>query len=68
MVEQTLNERFKPVLLAFMVHMNVQECDAEYNFIREELIAITLDTVARYMRFKAYVMEEPTLDARSNGC
>ena len=32
MVEKTLNERYKPVLLAFMGHMNGQEYDTEYFF------------------------------------
>ena len=45
MVEQTLNEQYKLVLLNFMVHMNGQDYDAEYNFSQEKLILINTDAV-----------------------
>ena len=53
MVEQTLNERYKPVLLVFVGHMNGHQYDAEYKFSQEGLLEITPDAVARYMKLKA---------------
>ena len=53
MVEQTLNERYKPLLWDFMVQMNGQQYYAEYKCSQEELLAITPDAVARYVKLKA---------------
>ena len=68
MVEQTLNKRYKPFLLALLGHINGQEYDSEYNFSQEGLISINTDDVARYMKFIAYGTEEPVPDDRSDGC
>ena len=54
MVEHTNNERYKPLLLAFMGHMNCQQCDTKQIFSQYELLTIIPDEVARYMKFKAY--------------
>ena len=52
-------DTYKACLVKLMSHANEQEYDKDYNFSLDELATLTPIHVARWMKLRAYGMEEP---------
>ena len=58
--EKSLEEKYKPSLIAVMSFKNSRQYSLNDEFTREQLAALTPDHIVRWMRLKVYGTPDPT--------